>query len=172
MAEVFAKAGLGAQDHPVAVHPRASCPTKRWPLARFVELIQSLHRRYGCPVILIGEAAGRRDARQIMRQITGPVVDLTGQTSIGQLSSLLRSCQMLVSNDSGPVHIADAVGTPVVSIFTRNQPGINPGRWRPLGSRSRVVAPVPDPRLSFAVGEVRDPAFLDRVSLEEGPGGC
>jgi len=47
---------------------------------------------------------------------------------------------LLISNDSGPVHMAAAAGTPVISIFTRNQPGINPERWRPLEPRSQVVS--------------------------------
>jgi hypothetical protein len=75
---------------------------------------------------------------------------LTGMTTICQLVSLLKQCNLLISNDSGPVHIATGVGTPVVSIFTRNQPGINPERWRPLGKNSRVISVPYNDKISFA----------------------
>ncbi|MBU4334725.1 MAG: hypothetical protein KKD07_09820, partial [Candidatus Omnitrophica bacterium] len=61
-------------------------------------------------------------------------------TTVGQLVSLLNRCSLLVSNDSGPVHVAAALGVPVVSIFTRNEPGINPECWRPLSANSAVVS--------------------------------
>ena len=57
------------------------------------------------------------------------------------LGALLKSSALLVSNDSGPVHVAAGVGVPVVSIFLRDQPGINPERWKPLGMKSRTVVP-------------------------------
>jgi ADP-heptose:LPS heptosyltransferase len=69
-----------------------------------------------------------------------PVIDLSGSLSLGMLGVLLQKASLLVSNDSGPVHIATAVGTPVVSIFGRYEPGLGPRRWRPLGERVRVVS--------------------------------
>ena len=58
---------------------------------------------------------------------------------MAELAALLRRCRMLVSNDSGPVHVAAAVGTPVVDIFGRNQRGLSPQRWGPLGDGHVVL---------------------------------
>jgi heptosyltransferase-2 len=99
--------------------------------------------------------------------VSCPVYNLAGKTTLGQLVSLLKRCSLLVSNDSGPVHVAAALGTPVVSIFTRNQPGINPERWKPLGEKSAYVAPDKDLSISFARGEVSDSAFLDTITPQD-----
>jgi hypothetical protein len=55
----------------------------------------------------------------------------------------------------------------VVSIFTRNQPGINPERWGPLGTKTRVIAPAVDMSISFAKGEITDAAFLEVIKPQE-----
>jgi len=52
-------------------------------------------------------------------------------TTVGELAAVLKMCDMLISNDSGPVHIASALGVPVISIFGRSQKGLGPLRWGP-----------------------------------------
>ena len=66
-------------------------------------------------------------------------LNLSGKLSLGTLGWLLKKAKLLVSNDSGPAHLATAVDTPVVSIFGRNQPGLNPIRWRPISERSAYI---------------------------------
>lgn len=123
----------------VAVHPDASCISKRWPVNKFSELIQRLMSGHGINVILIGDHGSQRIAAQLMSDFKGGgVVNAAGLTSVGQLASLLKRCKLLISNDSGPVHVACAVGTPVISIFGRNQAGLSPVRWRPLGLKDQV----------------------------------
>src|SRR6185295_10383934 len=82
---------------------------------------------------------------------------------LGQLASLLARCRLLISNDSGPVHVAAAVNTPVVSIFTRNQPGINPERWAPLAPRSRAVSVPFDPTPSFHKSGAASQEYLHKL---------
>ena len=96
-----------------------------------------------------------------------PIVDLTGQTSVSQLVSVFKRCHFVISNDSGPVHLAAGVNTPVVSIFTRNQPGINPERWRPLGDKSIFVAPDVNDEISFIKGQVEDSEYLDVIQVKD-----
>ncbi len=151
----------------VAVHPGASCPTRQWPTKNFIELIKRVTEKYSCPVLLIGGADLPKVAPELMEQLPMTVINLTGKTSLAQLVSILKRCRLLISNDSGPVHLADAIGTPVVSIFTRNQPGINPERWRPLGERSRVVVTPFQGSMSFAKGEKLDPKYLELIPVEE-----
>ena len=63
-------------------------------------------------------------------------INLSGRTTVGELTALFSKCKLFVSNDSGPVHIACAVGTPVISIFGRKDPGLSPERWGPRGEKS------------------------------------
>jgi ADP-heptose:LPS heptosyltransferase len=68
-----------------------------------------------------------------------PAINLAGKISVAQLASALKRCSLFISNDSGPVHIASAVGTPVISIFGRNQKGLSPTRWGPRGPKGRFL---------------------------------
>ncbi len=123
----------------IALNPSASCPSKIWPAERWGYLIESLERKYKAHFILIGTRQDRQLTQKIKDSVPFPVSDLSGHLSLGMLGVFLKKCQLLISNDSGPVHVASAVGTPVVSIFGRNQPGLSPTRWRPLGENSKVV---------------------------------
>lgn len=125
--------GLRDSKKTIAIHAGASCISKRWPAARFADVINHLLAKYPLHILLIGGSDSRHISGAIKSQVKSPLLDLTGQTSLSQLASLLKRCQLLISNDSGPVHVAVAVGTPVISIFGRNQAGLSPTRWRPLG---------------------------------------
>lgn len=140
---------LSKKDRLVALHLGASDPSKRWSVAGFSQLVHKIRDVYGYPFVAIGSAETKALVRELNGQLNEPVLDLTGGTSLTQSASVLRRCALLISNDSGPVHLADAAGIPVVSIFTRNQPGINPERWRPLNPRSRVVSVPPDTEKDF-----------------------
>ncbi|MBI3601599.1 MAG: glycosyltransferase family 9 protein [Candidatus Omnitrophica bacterium] len=125
-----------SRDEIIAVHAGASDPAKCWPSERFADLINSLHQRTNCKIVLIGSLQTKALSLQITQLCQSAPLDLTGQTSLAQTVSLLRRCRLLISNDSGPVHIAAAVGIGVISLFMRDQPGINPKRWRPLSDKS------------------------------------
>ena len=73
--------------------------------------------------------------------------------------SLLRRSRLLISNDSGPVHVAAGVGTSVISLFMRNQPGINPERWKPLGSKSFILSNIPTPLTVDSVLKLTEQIF-------------
>ena len=60
-------------------------------------------------------------------------------TSLGELAALFKKASLVISNDSGPAHIASGVGVPVISIFGRNQPGLSPRRWGPLGRLDKYL---------------------------------
>lgn len=157
----------------VAIHAGASDPSKRWPVKYFAELIDILVSSYQSKIVLIGAVGIRTLSREIFSLTTsrrqearGPIFDVTGMTTVSQLASLLKRCRLLVSNDSGPVHLAAAVRVPVVSIFTRNQPGINPERWRPLGEKARVVSVSPSLSVSFTKAGVVDPRDLELIPAQ------
>ncbi|HSV43511.1 MAG TPA: glycosyltransferase family 9 protein [Candidatus Bathyarchaeia archaeon] len=166
----FARFDVGDPDFKfVVVHPGASCPTKRWPVEYFARVISQMDDRRRTFFIVIGTADQDDLVLSLWSQAGRDrlIYDLTGQTTLAQTVSLLKRCNLLISNDSGPVHLAAAFDRPVVSIFTRNQPGINPERWRPLGPNSVCVAPPVDLTVSFAKGEVGERDFLFRVTPEQ-----
>lgn len=133
-------AGVGARDTVVAIHPSASCPSKRWMPDRFAAVAERLVKEKGARICLV---AGKRDAlyAQAVEQAmpATPIVNFSGKLTVSELAALMRRSRLLISNDSGPVHIAAAVGTPVIDIFGRNQQGLSPKRWGPLGSGHIVL---------------------------------
>lgn len=120
-------------DKLFAIHPGASCISKRWPPERFAEVADLISKKYNAKILLVGAGDNQLIAREVLLSMKQPVIDLTGKTSLTHLISLLKRCALLISNDSGPVHLAVGVQTPVISIFGRNQPGLSKTRWRPLG---------------------------------------
>ncbi|MFA7255268.1 MAG: glycosyltransferase family 9 protein [Candidatus Omnitrophota bacterium] len=131
----------GGQDRPwIVLNPSASDVTKMWPAERFAELVTRIQKDRPSIFLAIGTAQDRPIIETLIKNTSVPVFDLSGKLSLGMLGALLKRASLLVSNDSGPVHIATAVGTPVVSIFGRYEAGLGPKRWQPLGKHSRVVA--------------------------------
>jgi lipopolysaccharide heptosyltransferase II len=125
----------------IVIHPGASDTTKCWPPENFARLMDRLTERYTLKIVLIGSAQTMPVAAAILRQTqkTSRFLNLTGKTSLAQTVSLLRRARLLISNDSGPVHVAAGVGSNVISLFLRDQPGINAGRWRPLGPKGYLL---------------------------------
>lgn len=100
----------------VALAPGARWPTKRWPAEHF-ERLGSAAGNAGCAVVLMG---GPEDAPQnaaIARNVFPAPLDLAGRLSIIESAAVLKRCDALVTNDSAPLHLAEAVGTPVVALF-------------------------------------------------------
>lgn len=123
----------------VAIHPSASCPSKRWLPERFAQVADRLIQEHHVAVCLVAGEADADAARQVAAAMRERAIILAGRLTVGELAALLTRCRLLVSNDSGPVHIAAAVGTPVVAIFGRNQPGLSATRWGPLGQGHIVL---------------------------------
>ncbi|MFH1888706.1 MAG: lipopolysaccharide heptosyltransferase II [Candidatus Omnitrophota bacterium] len=137
--ELFRQEGISETDKLLAIHPGASCPSKIWPYEGFAEAADRLNEKYGFKVLVV---CGPKDitlAESVVKHMQRPAVNLAGKTSVSQLASILKRCDLFISNDSGPVHIAVAVGTPVISIFGRNQKGLGPLRWGPIGIKDKVL---------------------------------
>jgi ADP-heptose:LPS heptosyltransferase len=114
----------------VALHPGASVPARAWPAHRWQELARLLATR-GRRVVVTGGPAERALTASVATAYgSGDVVDLGGRTSLAQLAGVLGDASVVVASNTGPAHLAAAVGTPVVSLFA---PTVSYQSWRPWG---------------------------------------
>jgi ADP-heptose:LPS heptosyltransferase len=111
----------------VVVHPGASVPARTWSPDRFRDLVAALRKR-GAHVRVTG-GPGELDLTSHVAGATG-AVDLGGRSTLGELASVLAGASTVVVGNTGPAHLAAAVGTPVVSIFP---PTVPAARWHPWG---------------------------------------
>jgi ADP-heptose:LPS heptosyltransferase len=120
----------------IALHPGASQKSKQWPTAAYRRVAEKLTRSRPCEIVLIG---ARRDASlsEAFRGISH-VVNAIGQTSVPGLASLLSSCDLFISNDSGPMHVAAAVKTPVIAVTIGSALG---SETAPYGEGHLVIEP-------------------------------
>ncbi|MDO8489711.1 MAG: lipopolysaccharide heptosyltransferase II, partial [Candidatus Omnitrophota bacterium] len=137
--ELFRKEGISKTDKILAINPGASCPSKIWPHERFAQVAKKLSERYNFKILILAGPKEIYLADKITSEIKDKAVNLAGRISVSQLASILKRCTLFISNDSGPVHIACALGTPVISIFGRNQAGLSPRRWGPLGKHGKYL---------------------------------
>jgi len=100
-------------------------PAKRWPVDKFIAAAAEIQRRTNCTWLVFGGPADKALADRIESTIPSPpsaVLDLAGKTSLRELMALLKFCQVLLTNDTGPMHVAAALGTPVVVPFGSTSP--------------------------------------------------
>jgi ADP-heptose:LPS heptosyltransferase len=117
--------GLLGGRRPVALHPGTSVPARAWPPDRFHELARALTDQ-GMDVVVTGAPAERALTRRVASGT--PALDLGGRTTLPELAAVLESADVVVAGNTGPAHLAAAVGTPIVSLFAPTVPSV---RWAP-----------------------------------------
>jgi len=128
--------GLGLNNPLVILSPGASYgPAKRWPACRFAELASLIQKRRGAQILIVGSADETEVAKSISSSMEKKPAILTGQTSLPQLLGLISQAALFISNDSGPMHLANALRVPVVGIFGPTDPEVT----GPLEQPSRFV---------------------------------
>jgi heptosyltransferase II len=150
VAAIRQRFGAGSIAPPFGVNAGAEYgPAKRWPRERFVAAAVELQRQTNCHWWIFGGKADEPLASSLAAEIasagTGPkeaVRNLAGQTSLRELCAALKACDLLITNDTGPMHVAAAVGTPVVVPFGSTSPELT-GPGLPGETRHRLLkAPV------------------------------
>ncbi|UCD35465.1 MAG: glycosyltransferase family 9 protein [Nitrospiraceae bacterium] len=114
--------GEGVQEHDllIGIHLGASKSDKAWPVESYAELADMIAGRLRGKILLFGSPGESGLARRFETRMQVRVHNFVGRTGISELAALLRRCRILVSNDTGPLHIATAVGTQVVDISNAN----------------------------------------------------
>jgi heptosyltransferase-2 len=121
------KFGLGKISAPIfGLNPGAEYgPAKRWPVEKFIAAAREIHRRTDCLWLIFGGKNDLELAKRITAEIQNPkleIRDVSGQTSLRELMALFKLCRVLLTNDTGPMHVAAALGTPVVALFGSTSP--------------------------------------------------
>lgn len=130
---------INQEDCLVAVHPWTSDPAKQWPLENFVALTQKLLKEPGIKIVVIGGRQEQDKSKELFLQSERNFMNLTGRTALNDLAALLKRCRLLISGDSGPVHLACSVGTPVLAVFRSDIPAKSAKRWGPWGKGHTVI---------------------------------
>jgi len=116
-ARYLAERGVGDDDPLVCIHPGAGAPVKLWQHERWARVADTLVKGYGAKVVLTGSASEAPLVQAIAEQMTSQPIVAAGQTMLGQLAALLAHCRLVLGVDSGPLHLAVAVGTPTVHLY-------------------------------------------------------
>jgi len=133
---LLARLGLNTDKPAVAFCPGAEYgPAKRWPEAHFAALARMLAAR-GCAAWLVGSPKDHAVAETIAQGSAGACINLCGKTDIAEAADLLAAAQLVVTNDSGLMHIAAAVGRPVIALYGSSSPQFTP----PLSPDARVLS--------------------------------
>jgi lipopolysaccharide heptosyltransferase I len=158
--ELLTGAGIKPRDRLVLVNPGAGRPDKRWPVERFRDLAQRLADEAGARVLALWGPGEEGDARAIVGATTGAL--LAPPTTLRDLTALARRARLVIAGDTGPLHIAAAVGTPCLGLYGPT-PGVRNG---PYGAGNRVLQS-PDGRMT----SITVPAALTLATalLEAGP---
>ena len=123
----------------IGINPGAEYgPAKRWPLERFAEVAEEIRRHANCRWVLLG---GRNDvdfAGELMMTLGVDCVNLAGRTSLRELCAVLKICRVVLTNDTGPMHLAAAVGTRVVVPFGSTSPELT-GPGLPGDTRHQLL---------------------------------
>lgn len=111
----------------LAVNPGASKAEREWPVERLIEVIRAAQNRWGAQVILTGGPGARERSAgaEIMSAVSAGVTNYIGATTPKQLAALLARADCLLAPDTGPVHLAGAVGTPVVGLYAVASPQLS-----------------------------------------------
>jgi lipopolysaccharide heptosyltransferase II len=139
MTRRLAALGVAPLNRVVGIHGGAvNGSAKRWPAMHWAALADRLIRDHDCTVILTGSANERHISDDIARRMARQPIVLTGETDIDELLAVLARCDLVISGDSGPLHMAVALGRPTVSIYGPTDPAIYGPAPKP-GQRAVVI---------------------------------
>jgi lipopolysaccharide heptosyltransferase II len=117
VARLLGRAGVGPGTNWVAMNVSARWPTKRWPAASFAAVADQLNEGGFGPVLFIGGPEDRPVINVVSGMMKTRAINIAGAPAVGLLPALLNQAAILITNDSGPMHIAAAVATPVLALF-------------------------------------------------------
>jgi heptosyltransferase-1 len=135
-------ASHGVKDNYAVFISGSAHQDKCWPPERFAQLAEKISSQYDLSIVATGSASEAGIVEKVKEKANVPIASLAGQTSLSEIVALLKRARLVVSNDTGPGHIAAALGVPLVMMFGR----ANPIRLQPYQRKHCVMAIEPDGR--------------------------
>lgn len=126
VAAMLAEQGIDRSSPWVLMHPGASAASRRYPARHWSALTALIARRHGWPMVLSGSVDEAPLIDDIMRDGAGIMHSMAGRLDLGQLAALIATAPVIVSNNTGPAHIAAALGTPIVDLYALTNPQHTP----------------------------------------------
>ncbi len=151
---MFLRAGIGDKQMICIVPGVGGMDNKRWSPHRFAELIGYLYETFSCQIVLVGHYTERDLGERIEKMLPYEITNLVGMTSIGTLAGLLQDARLVISNDTGTMHLAGILNTPVVALFGPS----NHREYGPLGNNHKII--------------VSDTEEMSGISVEQVIGAC
>jgi lipopolysaccharide heptosyltransferase I len=152
----------GINDNYAVFVPTSARRDKCWPAERFAALANKVSKQFGLSIIATGAASEKDAVEELRSKASVPIANFAGATSISELVALLKNAKLVVSNDTGPGHIAVALGVPVVLIFGPT----NPARVHPYNRPECAVAVEPDGR-GFKADSYDPKHSIKAITLDE-----
>ena len=135
VSQILAAHGIRPKEHLIGLNLGTTWHTKRWSLENFAKVITQVQKRFDARILLTGSTA-EIPLGEALTQITKvETINLIGKTTLMQLGALIESCNLYLTCDSGPMHIAAAVGTPTIALFGPT----SPIRHGPYGESHEVI---------------------------------
>ncbi len=165
----LAKQGVRNDDLLVAIHPGAGAPVKLWRTEAWAQVADALTQRYGAKIILTGSAEEIPLCRAIGEQAATKPIVASGETSLGGLAAIMARCQMVLGVDSGPLHLAVAMGTPTVHLFGP----VDSHAFGPWGDPARHIVVtsemdcIPCNRLDYASAELNQHPCVRNITVQQ-----
>ena len=128
------RTALGLPDRFIALAPRGASPNRQWPPEHLADLARLVFTRLGVPLVYIGSEADEAHAAAVGLRPEEGFINLAGRTTVAELIAVLSRAELLVAMDSGPMHIAAALGRPIVAVW-----GPTPVDWLPYTDDAIIV---------------------------------
>ena len=147
----------------VMIHLTARYWFKTWPLERFALLSDWLAKK-NMSVVLVGHGLDQEVSEKMQVRVNAPLISLVGKTNLLELAALMKHSDLFVGNDTGVMHIAAAVGCPVLGLFGPTDPSV----WGPRGKKTKVLYKGLDCRACFHPGCFRgEDNCMKQISVDE-----
>lgn len=136
-ARLLHRRGINPEAPYIVVAPGASCSTRRYPAHQFAAVMRQLTFTTTLPIVVVGSEAEQERFRPMLAQELGErVVSLVGDTTLPELAAIIRRAQVVLANNSGPLHIADAFARPMVILYSGTE---HESQWRPRRAPARLL---------------------------------
>jgi len=142
--------------------PNSAHREKCWPIERFAALAEKISSQFGSSIVATGSESEASIIESLKEKANVPIVNLAGQTSLSELIALLKGAKVVISNDTGPGHIAAALGVPIVLLFGRT----NPYRLTPYGRKHCIMAVEPENR-GLAINSNNPKHDITAITVEQ-----